>query len=391
MNSILSIGIILLSGFAASKIIRLVKLPSITAYLILGILIGPHMGNLVSKDLYEASGLVSNIVLSFIAFSIGQNFSIERFKEIGKTVLSISIAEGVGAAILVFLALYFLTDEPLFVALSFAAIAPATAPAAIVMIVREFRAKGRFTDTLLAVVALDDSWGLMIFALLLAVAKSLTGAHEAIIPVAASGVFHGVLEILGALVLGYVIGIVLADYSKYLNDSRQMLIYTLGFILFTAGLSMMLDVSVLLSNMAMATTLVNKNQTSFRFFNALRDIDSPFYILFFVLAGANLEFGLIRTMGTVGIIYVFARVLGKIAGVYISSRMVGAPDEVRRYLGLGLAPQAGVALGMAIIVKHVFPFEGSFIMSTIVATTVLYEIFGPILTKIALQTAKNIE
>jgi Kef-type K+ transport system membrane component KefB len=391
INSILSLGMMLLFGFASAGFIRNIKMPSITAYLLLGIVLGPSLTNLISNNILVASGLISNVVLSFIAFSIGQNFSRERFRELGRTVISISLAEGLGAAIIVGLSMYFIAGKPLFVALCFAAIAPATAPAAVLMVVREFRAKGRFTDTLLAVVALDDSWGLMIFALLLAIAKSMVGAHGAVLSTAFSGILHGIIEIVGALILGGIMGRIMSKFSEYLHKQSELLIYTLGFILLNAGLSLYLGVSVLLSNMAMATILVNVNKTSFKFFDSIRNMDAPFYLIFFVLAGANLEIGIIKTLGVIGVIYIIARMAGKIIGVFFSAQIVGASKQIRNFLGIGLAPQAGVALGMAMIVKHLFPVEGGYIMSTIIATTVLYEIFGPILTKIALQSSGDIE
>ena len=149
--------------------------------------------------------------------------------------------------------------------------------------------------------------------------------------------------------------------------------------------------SVLLSNMAMAAILININTTSFKFFSSLRNIDSPFYLLFFVLAGANLEINMLREIGVLGLVYIFSRLLGKFAGSFVSAQAIGAARNVRNYLGLGLAPQAGVALGMAMIIKSVFPREGALIMSTIVATTIIYEIIGPVLTRYALIWAGDIE
>lgn len=391
INTLLSLGLIFLLGLTASGLIRKIKMPSVTAYLILGILIGPSFLGLISDKIVSSSGLISNIVLSFIAFSIGQNFLRERMREIGKSVFSITLGQGLGAALIVTAAVYFLTDKPFFIAMSFGAIATATAPAAVVMVVREFRAKGKFTDMLLGVVALDDGLGLMFFALILAVAKSMAGVPGAILPAAFSGVMHGLIEIIGAVVLGLILGWALSFFSKYVTNASELLIYVLGFILLNAGLSLFLGVSVLLSNMAMAGMLININKTGFRFFDSLRSIDSPFFLLFFVLAGANLEFNLLGSIGVIGVVYIVARMAGKIIGTFLSAEIISAPREIRKYLGIALAPQAGIALGMAMIIKNVFPEEGSFIMSTIIATTVVYEIFGPVLTKYALQKAGSIE
>ncbi|MFC2061266.1 cation:proton antiporter [Elusimicrobiota bacterium] len=391
INTLLSLGLILLLGLIASALIRKIKMPAITAYLVLGIVIGPAVLNIISEKIIISSGLISNVVLSFIAFSIGQNFSKKRFSEIGNSVVLITIAQGLGAALAVGAAIYFLTNSTMFVVLALAAIAPATAPAAVVMVVREYKAKGRFTDTLLGVVALDDALGLIFFALLLAVLKSIMVLQGEFIPSALWGIYNGLIEVAGAIVLGGVLGLILSLFSKYVNKSTELLIYTLGFVLFNAGLSLYLGFSVLLSSMAMAAVLVNIVEAPFRFFDSIRSIDSPFYLLFFVLAGANLEFNMLKVMGVIGGIYIIARLVGKILGVFIGAQIAGSSSKIKNYLGIGLAPQAGVALGMALIVSSVFPKEGKLVMSIIVATTVIYEIFGPLLTKVALHAAGEIE
>ncbi|MFH1414575.1 MAG: cation:proton antiporter [Elusimicrobiota bacterium] len=273
----------------------------------------------------------------------------------------------------------------------FGAIATATAPAAVVMVVREYKAKGKFTNTLLGVVAFDDGLELMFFAIILAVARSMVGVKGSVISHVFTGVMHGLVEIAGAVIVGVVFGWLLSVLSKYVKSSSELLIYILGFILLNAGLSLFLGVSLLLSNMTMAGVLVNIDKTCFRFFDSIGSIDSPLYLLFFVLAGANLELNLLGSIGMVGIIYILARMLGKVLGSYISARLISAPGNVCKYLGIALAPQAGVALGMAMVLKNVFPNEGSYIVSTIIATTVVYEILGPPMTKYALKAARNIE
>ncbi len=390
MNTLLSLGIILLLGLVGSGVIRKVKMPAITSYILLGILIGPCFLGFISRGIVDSSGLISNVVLSFIAFSIGQNFSKNRLRGIGRDVLYITIGQGIGAVLFTTAAIYFFTEKSFVVAILFGAIATATAPAAVVMVVREFRASGRFTNTLLGVVALDDGLGLMFFALILAIAKSMTGIQSHVLSVVFSGVIHGAVEIIGAVFLGLFLGWILSVFSKYVTTQAELLIFTLGFILFNSGVSLYLGVSVLLSNMAMAAILININKAGPKFFDSIRSIDSPFYLLFFVLAGANLDVKLLKVMGGIGVVYIIARMLGKIAGVFVTGEIIGISDKIRNYLGIGLAPQAGVALGMAMIMKNVFPAEGAFIMSTIIATTVIYEIIGPIMTKLALQASGDI-
>jgi Kef-type K+ transport system membrane component KefB len=346
------------------------------------------LGNLVSPELLSASGFISNIVLGLIAFSLGQNFTKEFFQRLGRTIIQISIVEAVLPWVLVTLAIFFFTGQPFYVALIFGAISSATAPAATVMVIREYKSKGRFTDVLLGVVAIDDAWCLIIFAFSLAIAKALAFhlSNGFILKV----IGHSLFEISGALLLGGLVAYLVSYISKYIRTSTELLIYTLGFILFTTGLALKLHFSVLLANMFLGAVLVNIKDTNFRFFEVLRSVDPPLYLIFFCLAGANLEISLLKGIGLVGLVYLICRIVGKVAGSILGGRIVKVEERIRRYLGWGLLPQAGVALGCALIVKSEFPEVGGIIFTTIVATTVIYELIGPICTKIALEKAGEI-
>ncbi len=391
INTILSLGIILLAGLAAAFFIRKIKIPTITAYILLGILVGPSALNVVSRGILSSSGMISNVVLSFIAFSLGQNFSLERFRRVGKSVITISICEVLGTFLIVSLGLWLLANLPIYIALIFGGIAAATDPAAVVMVTREYRARGTFTDTILGIVAIDDAWGIILFAFCLAIAKNLTGTHGFIINSTFFGALHAAKEIIGALALGGLLGWALSKLSRYITNPRDFLIYTIGFILLNAGLAIHFDLSVLLANMFLGAVLVNINKTSFKFFDALKLIDSPFYLLFFVLAGASLEIGLLKSLSLIGVVYIFARALGKIMGAMTGANIIDASPRIKKYMGLGLIPQAGVALALALIAKSTFSQYGSVIFSTIVATTIIYELVGPICTKYALKKAGEVE
>ena len=390
MNIIFSLGLILLLGLIGARLINRIKLPSVTAYLLLGILIGPSIGNLVSSDLLSASGFISNIVLGLIAFTIGQNFSGDNFRRIGKSIIWISLLEAIGAWILVTSVFLLVLRQPFYLSLLFGAISAATAPAATVMVVREYKSKGNFTDVLLGVVALDDAWCLIIFALSLAISKAMT-AHISSNLFIFKVILKSILEIAGAFVLAWIMGLVASSFSKYIRTPTEALIYSLGFIFFTIGLSLIMHLSVLLACMFLGANLVNLKKMQLNFFDIVRTIDSPLYLLFFVLAGANLEINLIKNIGLIGIFYLIFRVIGKIVGVHLGSLIVHASDKIRKYLGLSLVPQAGVALGLALIAKSEFPQLGGIIFTTIVATTVIYELIGPIFTKFALRKAGEIE
>jgi len=389
MDIILSFSIILLTGFLAAKLLRKARFPAVTAYLLLGVLIGPAILNLVSSRVLQSSGLISNIVLSIIAFSLGQNFSKENFSKIGKSVICISVLEAAGAWIFVTFAFFVLLKQPLYSSLLFGSIASATAPAATVMVIREYKARGTLTDTLLGVVAIDDAWCLIIFAVSLAIAKALVKPLTTnLFLITAFG--HALLEIGGAFVLGASIALILSYFSRYAATEGDLLIYTLGFILLTTGIALYFHLSVLLSNMFLGMVLVNINKTSFKFFDILRSVDSPLYLCFFVLAGANLEIGLLGKLGLMGITYLLFRIVGKLTGASLGGYLSKAATPVRKYLGFGLIPQAGVALGVALIAKMEFPEVGSIIFTTIVATTIVYEIIGPFCTKFALSRTGEI-
>ncbi len=380
IHPLLSMGIIFLSALTLSGLLRRLRLPAVTSYMILGVLAGPVFLNVVSGAFLEASGLISTFALSVISFSLGQNFSIQRLREIGRPVIYISLAQSITACLVTGAAVYLLTGD-LFISLALSAVAPATAPPAVVMVVRELRAKGRFTDTLLGVVAFSDVWGLIIFALFF----SLLSGGEGI----SQGLFYGLSEVAGSFILGTAMGWIFSLFSGYISRPSEILLYVLGFILLNSGLAHLLGVSVLLSSMVMSGALVNFNRESFSFFENLRKVDAPLYLIFFVLAGASLETPLTGMFAVLGGTYIIARMLGKVSGVWAAARVMGLPGIYRRYLGAGLAPQAGVALGMAMIINSFFPGPGGYVLSVIIATTVIYEIFGPLLAKYSIIKAEE--
>lgn len=389
MNTILGFGFILLTGLFSARLINKIRFPAVTAYLLLGILIGPSVFKLIPKDIIASSGLISNIVLGIIAFGIGQNFSRDNFRKIGKSVIWISILEACGAWIFVTLVFLIILRQPFYLSLLFGAISSATAPAATVMVIREYHAKGNFTDTLLGVVAIDDAWCLIIFAISLAISQAIY-AHMLATFFLIKVFFNSILSIFGAFILGGIVAILLTYLSRYLRTQTELLIFTLGFVFLNIGIAIWLKLSVLLANMFLGAILVNIHKTSLNFFDSLKTIDSPLFLLFFVLAGANLEIGILGKLGLIGLAYLIFRVMGKMIGAGIGARISDASRSIKRYLGLGLVPQAGVALGCALIAKNDFPKVGGMIFTTIIATTVIYELVGPLCTKYALQKAGDV-
>ncbi len=387
---ILVSGLIFLIGLLTAKIAERYKIPAVTAYLISGVLIGPYVLNMVPDFLIHSTDLVANVILSMVAFSLGQTFSKKQLNKIGHNVMLISWGEVLGAFILVSLALN-LFGMPLYQALLFGGIAPATAPAATVMVIREYRAKGIFTDTLLGVVAIDDAWGIIVFALAMAVAKSLIEPGNSSYMVVKHFLVAGGNVVI-SLALGMVIGLIFTFFARFVKSATNTLILTFGFVLITSGTALYFGLSDLLANMAMGAAIMNfYKEEPTRFFDSLKRIDWLFYLYFFVLTGAGLEVPLLKKIGFMGLIYLITRPSGEYIGAFIGAFLGKAEKRIRNLLGLGLVPQAGVALGLAILVRNEFKTTiGHSFLTTIVATTIIYEIVGPFFTKLAIKKAGEI-
>ena len=389
MNTILCLGIVLVGALVAERIISYLKIPAITSYILLGILLGPYALNVTGGGLIASSELLSNIVLGFIAFHIGKNFSVEHFKMIGKAVLSVSISVTVATLICVTVGIYYVAHQPFHIALLFGAISTATAPATTMMVIRQYKARGMFTDVLLGTVAIDDAWGIMIFSVSLAIAQVLqVGQFSEWIIMAVT--LKAAAKIFLSVILGSIMAIIASRISGYLKRREDVLTFILGAILINTGVALYFHMSPLLSNMFFGAMLVNIEKTSFKFFESVNSVDWPLYVMFYVLAGANLDIGLLGSLGLIGSVYIISRIFGRIGGAYAGAVIAGTEQSIRRYMGLALMAQAGVAIGLAMMAKASLPHTGGAILNTIIATTVVYEIFGPIAARYALLKAKDI-
>lgn len=389
MNTILCLGIVLVGALVAERIISYLKIPAITSYILLGILLGPYALNVTGGGLIASSELLSNIVLGFIAFHIGKNFSVEHFKMIGKAVLSVSISVTVATLICVTVGIYYVAHQPFHIALLFGAISTATAPATTMMVIRQYKARGMFTDVLLGTVAIDDAWGIMIFSVSLAIAQVLqVGQFSEWIIMAVT--IKAAAKIFLSVILGSIMAIIASRISGYLKRREDVLTFILGAILINTGVALYFHMSPLLSNMFFGAMLVNIEKTSFKFFESVNSVDWPLYVMFYVLAGANLDIGLLGSLGLIGSVYIISRIIGRIGGAYAGAVIAGTEQSIRRYMGLALMAQAGVAIGLAMMAKASLPHTGGAILNTIIATTVVYEIFGPIAARYALLKAKDI-
>lgn len=371
----------------AGKIVKQVKLPNVTGYLIMGLIAGPYCLNLVPADMVSKLSIIPEIALGFIAFSIGSEFKLSYLKKVGKAPIIIAILEAVGAVVFVDLALI-LTGNDIAFSLVLGAIAAATAPAATLMVVKQYKAKGPVTETLLPVVALDDAAALMCFGLSVAVAKSINSTEEVSV---ISTILNPVIEIVGALLIGAVLGVIFRFLAKFYTGRGNRLAITYAMVFLCIGVCDYIGWSALLACMAMSAVLVNTSNASDVIFEQVDRMTPPVFMLFFFLSGADLNLGLLSKVGVIGIIYIIFRVVGKVVGAAVGGKISNAKPIVQKYLGFTLIPQAGVAIGLAATSMTVVPEYGETIRTIILCGTVIYELIGPVTTKIALKKAGEIQ
>ena len=409
MNTLLSVSIALLAGLLMTRLFKPFKLPAVTAYLIAGVLIGPYcMGALGinglgfnSMEAVSSLGVISQIALGFIAFSIGSEFRLEDLKKIGKQAFVIGIFQALVATLFVDLALlviHLAMPDKLSLAqmLTLGAIATATAPAATLMVVRQFKAKGPLTSLLLPIVALDDAFGLIVFAVCFGIAKTLVSGTVDLVSI----IVNPLLEIVCSLLLGAVMGWILTQLEKLFNSNTNRLNMTIALVTLAAALSSLkfeigsvhIGFSSLLVCMMLGTIFCNICPLSEDLMKASDKWTSPLFALFFVISGAELELEVFADVAIVGIgiVYIVFRCLGKYTGTLVSAKATKCEPQICKYLGITLFPQAGVALGMCATAMQLGE-EGNLIRNITLFAVLVYEIFGPLLTKWALTQAGDIK
>lgn len=386
LNTLLYLAILLLGGLLCGRLVKLIKLPNVTGYLIIGLLLGPFVLKVIPSDTLGHFDIISEIALSFIAFTIGCEFKISYFKRVGITPIVIAVCEALMAVFLVqavLIAVGF--DTPFAIVLG--SIAAATAPAATIMVVKQYRAKGPVTETLLSVVAIDDAVALIAFGFAVTIAKALSGGSN---DSAVLSVLKPFGDILLALGIGGAVGALFKLPLKFFKKSGNRIIIMCGLVFLASGLSELAGVSELLACMAAGTVFCNISSESENIAKLSDLITPPIFLLFFTVSGAELNITLIPAIGVVGILYVVVRVIGKIFGAYVGGRIMKAPKMVNRYLGPTLIPQAGVAIGLVTVAQTVVPEYAAELRAVILCGTLIYEIIGPAITKIALIKAGEI-
>lgn len=386
-NVLLALSIAMAMGLLMSRFIKLIHLPDVTGYLIAGLLVGPYVLGVMTPELNNSLAIVSNVALGFIAYSIGSEFKISYLKEIGIKPIVITIFEGCVASLLVFLTL-FLTGQDMPLCLALGAIAAATAPAATLMVVRQYKANGPVTKMLLPVVAMDDALGLMLYAIMMAVARTLVdGSALSVMTL----LVEPLLQIIFSLGLGVALGFLLTLVIPFFHSRGKKLALSIMMVFCAVGLSEVLDLSSLLVCMMVGATMINLSHQSDSMLEQVDRFTPPLFLLFFVLSGANLNLSVLPTVGVVGVCYVLARAAGKVLGATIGAITQRCDKNIIRYLGFTLIPQAGVAIGMARMSMTALPEYADIINAVVLSGTLIYELCGPVITKIALTKAGEIK
>jgi len=400
MHSFSFLGLMVLGAYFAGQGIRRLRLPSLIGYMLMGVILGPYLVGLLPSSLLQETSFVTDIALGFVAFSIGAELSLRSMKRQGKAMTAIILCESMGAFVLVFLGIWAISKD-LPTALLFGAMAPASAPAGTVAVIQEYKAKGPLTKALYAVVGFDDGLAIVIFGLAGGLAKTLlereaTGIASSMSP----ALLRSGLEIFLSFLVGLLLGFLYCQLVRLIHDTRDQLIMVFGIILVGLGVSHAFHLSPILTNLVVGMVFVNTRRAALveTVTSQVRSIMPLLFVLFFSLAGAHLNLKVLPSLGAVGLLYVVARTAGKMIGAGVSCWGSNVDDTLKRYLGLGILSQAGVAIGLALLVQNEFSAIESdhaqniaaSVITTIAATSIVFEIVGPICTKIALTKAGEI-
>jgi len=385
MNELSSLGLILLLALAAGHIVKYVRIPEVSGYIVAGVILGPSVLGWVSAQNLSALEILSEVALGLILFSIGTVFEFSRFRRVGTVVLRLTLWESALAAAIVIVGMVALGLRWQ-TGLLLGAIAMATAPASTLMVIRENDSEGPLTDSLLSIIALNNIYCIIAYSLTAATIELHAGLSGTTGPLSTlyAALYPLVWQLLGSVALGFLVGLLLAKWASQVTETGETLILLGGTILFCVGAARVLELSPLISSMAVGATMVNLTHRSQPLFETLQKADPPFYAIFFVLAGVDLDVSLVGSLGPVGLFYLVGRAGGKLLGAGIGARRLGLHENVRRYLGLALMAQAGLAVGLTIATERRFPEFAPEVTTIVLASVAIYEMFGPISTRFAL-------
>lgn len=373
---LITFGGLFLLGLIADLLGRHTPLPRVTLLILAGVLIGPSVLDWLPDFTQSWFPVLTDIALAMIGFMLGQSLTLKKIAAMGRPIIGISVGVMIMTATLMFTGLVLL-GASWELALILAAVAPATAPAPVVDVTSEAKAKGDFTDTLLGIVAVDDAWGMLLFSVLLVAAAVVAGNGDT-----ANILADGIWEVSGAIVLGAALGFPMAYLTSHLYPGKASQAEVLGLVLLCAGLAEWLDVSYILSAMMLGTVVANfTRHHRHRAFQEMETYEWPLLILFFLLAGASLKLGTLYEVGLIGAGYIVFRVLGRLSGSYLGSKWAGCDDPNYRLMGLAMLPHAGVPIGMALVAIQQFPELKNTILTVILGSTILFELIGPYVTR----------
>lgn len=381
------IALVLIFGLLMGKVISYLKLPKVTGYLIAGVLIGPFGLRLISNDAIKGLTIISEAALGFIAYNIGSSLNYKKLKSIGKGIIVISLFEALMASVVVILAMKFIFGQSWEFSLAIGAIASATAPAATIMVLKQYNAKGPLVDTLMPVVAIDDGIAVIAFGISMAIVKMITKGADSVSLITFLEPF---IEIISSVLLGSITGFGLVYINKRSKDRDNSMNFVIAAIFLVIGLAKFLNISNLLACMALGAAVSNIVLSKSKLISALDNITPPIFMAFFTISGLELDLSVLKTVGLLGIGYVVFRVIGKVIGASLGAQIANSETVVKKYLGLTLVPQAGVAIGLTMIVGEALPVYGASIRAIILASTVIYELIGPVCTKIAITKAGEV-
>jgi len=389
------ISLLLLFAFLVVLLAKKYRIPIVVGYVFLGILLSPDIISIfpvidsetVNMYTFVLSNLdyVTNIALAFIAFTIGSELSIKTLKRLGKSIFSIAIMESVLAFVVVTAALYFI-GRPLYMALLFGAIASATAPAATVMVLKEYNAEGPLTSTIMAVVGLDDAFALIIFSLINPIAYSQYRGEGAI--KLSEIIVSPLIEIFGAIILGLFFGYITQYLLTKFNEKTRKILTIVTSITLSSAVSIFFGLSALIANMSVGFAVRNFAKKNLEISEEMDTLTVPLYAMFFIIAGTEIRFSEMGSLSflLIAFTYLIARIIGKVGGSTLAARISGAPEAVQKFIGFGLLPQSGVAIALAYSVQKQYVQDtkvGLLIFNTLLLTAAMTEVFGPLLTKYA--------
>jgi len=388
MNELTSLGIILLLALLAGHLVQVLRIPEVTGYILAGCALGPSALGWVSHENLQALSILSEVALGLILFSIGSVFEYNLLLRFGKRILRLTLIESALASVLVTGGMLALGQDWQ-ISFLLGAIAIATAPASTLMVIRECNSRGPLSDTLLGIIAINNILCIIAYSLVGAAISLIGGwsGFETLPTTLYHALFPLAWQLIGSVALGFLVGLILAGWASQVHETGEMLILLAGSILLCVGVAEMFDLSPLVASLAVGATMVNLSQRSRRLFHTLSGTDPPFYAIFFVIAGADLDITSIPEMGRLGVVYLTARAVGKFLGATLGSRVLGLDAKVQQYLGYALMAQAGLAVGLMMAAQTQFPEYAATIKTVVLSSVAIYEMFGPISARYAIVRA----